>query len=182
MIQQIDDKYKGIVIDQSVEELTAGYPRSDPQPNVIPKNTCGKKVNRFVDGYKIIRNIESPPNRVQNGLKDKRIAKLMANRPANKTIANLFDSLFDAKGLSSVLATKRSISLSQISLIIQPADLIVMEPRKNFHKTLQSTTDLFESVVLLCSPSAILKPHGMKSKRKPAGLCNRHIKKEYLIF
>ncbi len=53
------------------------------------------------------------------------------NKSANNTKACFIERFPDASGLVLVLFTSLSISLSIISLIIQPADLIIILPTKN---------------------------------------------------
>ena len=96
----------------------------------------------------------------------RRIIKAQINNITKNTRADLMLIDFVAKGLFEVLAILASKSLSNKSLIIQPALRIKKDPIKNSRIKLISCRD---SVFLI---KAIANKHGRKSKKVPVGLLN----------
>ena len=92
--------------------------------------SCGRKKNFFASGYIKIRGNIMTPKTILSVLNWVKIIK-----PKNKRITKHMIALVklispDARGRVLVLSTLESISLSQISLIMQPADLMITEPTK----------------------------------------------------
>ena len=97
--------------------------------------------------------------------KEIRIYKLSNNSNKSKIIASVSDILLFASGLFFVRSTFESISRSIISLKIQPADLIKIEPSKN-------NTIIFASIIFPENIEEEMIPYkqGIYNSSQPIGL------------
>ena len=141
------------------------HPIITPQLNVIPKKSCGQCVILFMNGYMTIRIKDDSPMNMVIVLREIRIHKLKNNRRISKNIASGSDMLSFASGLFFVRSTFASILRSTISLKMQPADLMRIEPRK------KSTMILIS--IICCEyieDEMIPYKHGINNKSQPIGL------------
>lgn len=101
-----------------------------PQLNVMPKKSCGQWVILFINGYVTTRIIDISPIIIVIVLKEISMHKLKNNSTKSNKIASKSEMVLFANGLFLVRSTCASISRSTISLKMQPADLIRIEPSK----------------------------------------------------
>ena len=141
------------------------HPIIAPQLNVTPKKSCGQWVTLFINGYMTIRIIDDSPMNMVMVLREIRIHKLKNNRTIIKNIASGSDMLSFASGLFFVRSTLASILRSTISLKMQPADLIRIEPRKK-------STMIFISIICCeyIEDEMIPYKHGINNSSQPIGL------------
>ena len=102
-----------------------------PILKVRPRNNCGQYVILFIRGYNMKRKNEINPTVIAVLFKESNIASPPRHRRQNIVIASIELIAPLAMGLFDVLLTCLSRSLSNISLITQPADLITTEPMSN---------------------------------------------------
>ena len=112
-------------------KLLPTNPRITPILKVRPRNSCGQYVILFIRGYNKKRKNEINPIIIAVLFKESNIASPTRHKRQNIMIASIVLIAPLAKGLSDVLITCLSRSLSNISLITQPADLITTEPMAN---------------------------------------------------
>ena len=101
-----------------------------PQLNVIPKKSCGQCVILFINGYVKTRIIDVSPIIIVFVLSEISMHKLKNNSTKSNKIASKSDMVLFAKGLFLVRSTCASILRSTMSLKMQPADLMRIEPSK----------------------------------------------------
>ena len=107
------------------------YPIITPILKVRPRNSCGQYVILFIRGYNIKRKNEINPIIIAVLFNESNIASPTRHKRQNIMIASIVLMAPLAKGLFDVLLTCLSRSLSNISFITQPADLITTEPMAN---------------------------------------------------
>ncbi len=101
-----------------------------PQLNVIPKKSCGQCVILFINGYVTTRIIDVSPIIIVIVLSEISMHKLKNNSTKSNKLASKSDMVLFANGLFLVRSTRASILRSTISLKMQPADLMRIEPSK----------------------------------------------------
>lgn len=101
-----------------------------PQLNVIPKKSCGQCVILFINGYVKTRIIDVSPIIIVIVLSEISMHKLKNNSTKSNKLASKSDMVLFANGLFLVRSTCASILRSTISLKMQPADLMRIEPSK----------------------------------------------------
>ena len=101
-----------------------------PQLNVMPKKSCGQWVILFINGYVTTRIIDISPIIIVIVLREISMHKLKNNSTKSNKIASKSDMVLFAKGLFLVRSTRASILRSTMSLKMQPADLMRIEPSK----------------------------------------------------
>ena len=113
-----------------------------PQLNVMPKKSCGQCVILFINGYVATRISDISPIIIVTVLREISMHKLKNNSTRSNKIASKTDMVLFANGLFLVRSTCASILRSTISLNMQPADLIRIEPSKK-------STIISNSIILL---------------------------------
>ena len=101
-----------------------------PQLNVMPKKSCGQCVILFINGYVTTRIIDVSPIIIVIVFSEISIHKLKNNSTKSNKLASKSDMVLFANGLFLVRSTCASILRSTISLKMQPADLMRIEPSK----------------------------------------------------
>ena len=101
-----------------------------PQLNVMPKKSCGQCVILFINGYVTTRISDISPIIIVIVLREISMHKLKNNSTRSNKIASKSDMVLFAKGLFLVRSTCASILRSTMSLKMQPADLMRIEPSK----------------------------------------------------
>ena len=96
----------------------------------MPKKSCGQWVILFINGYVTTRIIDISPIIIVIVLREISMHKLKNNSTKSKKIASKSDMDLFAKGLLLVRSTCASILRSTMSLKMQPADLMRIEPSK----------------------------------------------------
>ena len=119
-----------------------------------------------MNGYKIIKGIESNPTIIALKLNRIKMMKEKDDNKINKNIASIFLILPSAKGLLDVLFTFLSRFISIKSFNIQPTLLIKKDPKKKMQYHLKYSKGFFGS-------NANANQHGQNNKEKPIGFVNR---------
>ena len=113
-----------------------------PQLYVKAKINWGKIKNLFARGYKAIKGVIIIPKIIASKFNCIRIKNPITKRVIKRIKAFLILIFEDAKALFFVLITFLSISVSIKSLTIHPADLIIIEPRKNIRNKIKTLFDI----------------------------------------
>ena len=122
---------------------------------------------RFINGQAITKARATIPEIMVILLNCSKIIKPKESKEANNNKVSKRLIFFAANGLFFVLSTFGSKFLSEISLIIHPADLIITDPVPN-KNIIQDSSDKLSSTFL--SDKNIPNKQGKNSKAMPMGL------------
>uniref|UniRef100_A0A0B6ZUL5 Uncharacterized protein n=1 Tax=Arion vulgaris TaxID=1028688 RepID=A0A0B6ZUL5_9EUPU len=150
----------------STDPLSDDQARRTPQLRVMPSISCGQYVNRLNNGYVITRPNDAAPRIMLYVFNCRSMARAQESCTPRKTKAWNWEISPAAKGLTLVLATFESISLSHMSLIIQPAPRMKNAPAPNKVKILKSGRHPGSAA------KAILHVQGQYRSQLPIGLSN----------